>query len=35
MAPSAKAVILVNKGGGSAGDDAGEKVSAAFTVMIP
>ena len=31
MAPPAKAVILVNKGGGSAGDDAGEKVSAALT----
>ena len=30
MPTSAKAVILVNKGGGSAGDDAGEKVSAAL-----
>ena len=27
---TSKAVILVNKGGGSAGDDAGEKVSAAL-----
>ena len=30
MATAATAVILVNKGGGSAGDDAGEKVSAAL-----
>ena len=30
MAATATAVILVNKGGGSAGDDAGEKVSAAL-----
>ena len=30
MAPPATAVILVNKGGGSAGDDATEKVTAAL-----